>query len=287
MGTTTTIRELARLICDLLLTDNYCLVALGGFTGKGKSTLSILLQLEVSRMMGKPWTFEDNCTWSRKEFLIWVQGVKETKKGTKDKLPKGQRRKPEYTSILPDELFSMFYKRNWNQDAQKSAIALLNMCRDRHLFIAGNVPNFWDLDGGFLSRVMYYIYIPKRGRAWIFEQEENPFASDPWNVTENRKLFRRHRRTPYKLPNFVAELSFKDLEPDQKKAYLEIRNSKRVQAQDDIKKEQVESYSKIKTDRDNLIRALYLKHDVTQADIISYCSLKKSQVSNICLGITK
>ena len=285
MGTTTTIKEFANLICDLLYSDNYCLVALGGFTGKGKSTLSIHLQQEVSNIMNKPWSFKENCTWSRKEFLIWVQGKGKTSLSKEDKLIEA-RKKPEYTSILPDELFSMFYKRNWNQDSQKEAIGLLNMCRDRHLFIAGNVPNFWDLDGGFLSRVMYYVYLPTRGRAWIFEQEENPFSPDPWNVSENRKAFRKNRRTPYKLPNFVAELNFPDLGPDEKEKYLQIRNTKRVQAQEDIKKEKVESFSKIKQDRDNLIRALNLKHKISQKDIASYCSLKKSQVSNICLGIT-
>lgn len=282
MGTITTIEEFSELIVDLLKSDNYCLVGLGGFMGRGKSTLSIQLQIEVSRLMGKPWSFEDNCTWSRKEFTLWVEG----RQGKK--LPdefKNIRRKPQYHSIMPDELFNMFYKRNWNQDQQKNAIGLLNMCRDRHLFIAGNVPKFWDLDGGFLSTVMYYIYIPKRGRAWIFEQEDNPFSIDPWNITENKKLFRKNRRTPYKIPNFVAELEFPDLTPENKKAYLAIRNTKRIQAQEDIKSDSVESFSKIKKDRDNLIRALHLKYGISQVDIQGYCSLKKSQVSNICLGI--
>jgi len=276
MGTTTNIKETSGLICDLLKNDNYCLVGIGGFPGKGKSTLAIQLQMEVSRIMGQKWNFRDNCTWSRKEFLNWIQGSKDGK----------VEKKPEYSSLLPDELFSMFYKRNWNQDTQKEGISLLNMCRDRHLFICGNVPNFWDLDGGFLSRVMYYIFIPERGRAWIFEQENNPFSADLWNVNENKRKFRKAGFKPYRLPNFVAELRYPDLPQDLKERYLNIRNRKRIQAQDDVRKETVEKYSKIKKDRDNLIRAMNLKYGIKQKDIKGHVSLKSSMISDICLGVS-
>ena len=282
MGLIANLEEFATLINKLLRNDRDITIGIGGFTGEGKSTFAIQLEKSYSKISNTPWTFKDNCTWSRSEFMGWVDG---TKKGNILEPGLKPEQKPEYTALLLDELFGMFYRRNWHNDKQKEAISLLNMCRDRHLLIVGNVPLFWDLDGGFISRVRYYCYVPKRGVAWIFQQENNPFSSDPWNVQENRKRFRKLKALPYGLPNFVAEINYPDLNDKEKKQYLHIRNTKRIKAQEDIKKENVEKYSTIKKDRDNLIRAMNLKHNITQKEIKEYISLKKSQVSNICLGI--
>lgn len=282
MGLITNLKEFATLLNHLLKTDRDINIGVGGFTGEGKSTFGIQLLKEYSKLTNQTWTFNNNCTWSRKEFLSWVDGAK---KGKIIKPGLRPLQKPQYTALLLDELFSMFYKRNWHNDSQKEAIGTLNMCRDRHLLILGNVPLFWDLDGGFISRIRYYIYVPSRGTAWIFQQENNPFSSDPWNVQDNKKRFRKSKYLPYNLPNFVAEINFPDLSPKDKKDYLKVRNSKRLKAQEDIKKESVEKYSTIKKDRDNLIRAMNLKYHINQKEITEVISLKKSQVSNICLGI--
>lgn len=267
------IADFALLIYKLLHNDMDVTLGTGGFTGVGKSTFNIVLMKEYSKLADKNWTFADNCTWSRAEFKTWINGDKKTP------------RKTQYSALLLDELFSMFYRRNWHNDSQKEGISILNMCRDRHLFIAGNVPNFWDLDGGFVSRVRYYVYIPTRGTAWVFQQENNPFSSDPWNVLNNKKLFRMGKGKPYRLPNFVTQIEYPDLTPEDKGRYLNIRNVKRVQAQEDVKHNKVEKYGLIKKDRDNLIRALHLKHKVKQVDIRQYISLNKTTISNICLGI--
>ncbi len=78
------------------------------------------------------------------------------------------------------------------------------MCRDRHLLIGGNIPNFWDLDTAFNSRIRFYVYIPNRGVAWVFEQENNPFSNDVWNRSKNEKGFRKYKN-PYLLPNFYVK----------------------------------------------------------------------------------
>lgn len=272
MSLITNLNSFALLLHKVLLTDRDILLACAGFTGEGKSAFTSQLLVEYGKISKTDW-FYDKMTWSRKEFLGWVEGDK-----------KGKGRVPEYTGILLDELFSMFYSRNWHLDQQKEAIGLLNMCRDRHLNIAGNVPVFWSLDKGFLERVRYYIFIPKRGIAWIFEQEINPFNTDPWNAQENKKAFRKNR-SPYKLPNFVAEIKYPDWPKAEKKMYYQIRNQKRIMAQDDITRETTERYGKIKTDRDNLIKAMHLRHNIPQKEIVSIVSLKKSAVSNICLGL--
>lgn len=276
--TTATLKEFAKLLIDMAQSDRDNIVAVAGFTGEGKSCFSSKLCMVYGDVSNMGWSF-NNCTWNRKEFIKWVNG-EQLKDGTLE----GQ--KKEYSAILLDELFSMFYSRNWHKDSQKEAVALLNMCRDRHLLITGNVPNFWNLDRGFITRVRYYVYIPLRGVAWVFQQETNPFSNDPWNVNDNRKRFRLGKGRPYRLPNFLFEINYTDWKPEQKEEYYNIRNKKRIQAQEDVKSDTVEKYTKIKKDRDNLIKAMNLKYNITQKDITDLISLKKSQVNNICLGIT-
>lgn len=242
----------ATIIYKMLRSDRDNNIVVGGFTGEGKTTLDIQLIKAYCRVAGVPFSFENNITWQREELLAWIDGKADTVAG-KDGLRPEQ--KPEYTPILVDELFLLFYKRTWFDSAQIDAVATLNMCRDRHLLILGNVPNFWDMDGAFLSRVRFYVYVVKRGVAWVFEQEANPFTADPWNRNANKMLFRR-LKSPYRMPNFVCELEFTDLSPDEKAEYLRIRNIKRVMAVQN-KDPKRERYTRIKGQRDELIRLLF------------------------------
>lgn len=210
------IQQFAEKIHKILQTDRDALTACSGQTGEGKSTFLGQLQQEYAKRSKTEWSF-DRLTWSRKELMKWIDGEGENKKG----------RLPEYSAILADELFRMFYRRNWFEGGQIDAIGTFNMCRDRHLFLGGNVPNFWELDTGFTNRVKFFIYIPRRGVAWVFQQEDNPFSDDPWNRNENKRIMRKHK-TPYKCANFLCEIHFNDWDEETKKQYLAIRNSKRL-----------------------------------------------------------
>jgi len=189
-------------------------------------------------------------TWSRKELMTWIDGEKNTDKNKETELRPGQL--PEYSCIVPDELFHMFYKRNWFDDEQMNAVSTFNMCRDRHLLVMGNVPDFWDLDGGFQKRVRFYIYIPERGVAWVFEQENNPFTKDPWNVTENKKSFRK-TKTPARVANFICQIFYDDWTPEEKEKYYKIRNNKRVIALQESGSTKKERYKVIKDQRDKAL----------------------------------
>ena len=219
------IKDFAKLIHDISRGDRDVNIAVGGMTGVGKSTFMAQLQKTYSVLSGTYWGF-DRMTWSRKELMTWIDGEGEEKKG----------QLPEYSALLVDELFLLFYSRNWYEKDQIDSISVLNMCRDRHLFIGGNVPNFWELDSAFRERMRFYVFIPKRGLAWVFEQEINPFTKDSWNVNENRFLFRRNKN-PYKCKNFLFEVAFPDFSPEEKKEYLAIRNEKRVESLE-LRKEQ-------------------------------------------------
>jgi hypothetical protein len=235
----------AKIIYQLLKSDRDVIHGVGGFTGEGKSTYLIQLLKAYNEIQGQEWNYS-LMTWSRKELLLWIDGKPGSQKD-KEGLKEGQL--PEYSGVVADELFNMFYRRNWYDNQQIDAIATFNMCRDRHLLVAGNVPNFWDLDAAFTTRVRFYAYIVKRGVAWIFQQENNPFSKDAWNTQENRKLFRKHKN-PYKCPNFLFEICFNDLTQEEKATYLALRNDKRLAAIKENTQERAEKYSAIKAKRD-------------------------------------
>jgi len=247
------VEEFARTIFGILKSDRDVNVGIGGFTGEGKSTFATQLQKAYATISGTYWGF-DRMTWSRKELMEWIDGKKDSKVNPKTGLKENQL--PEYSAVLPDELFGMFYRRKWFEDEQIDSITTLNMCRDRHLLLVGNVPNFFELDTGFTSRIRFYIYIPKRGIAWVFEQENNPFCTDNWNLSENRKTFRK-KRNPNKIPNFVCEIHFPDWSPDEKQEYYRIRNVKRVKSISENKTEKLERYGTVKNQRDTAFRFLF------------------------------
>ena len=200
-------------------------------------------------------------------------------------LRKGQL--PEYSAIQADELFAMLYRRNWFQEEQIDSIATFNMCRDRHLILAGAVPVLWNLDKDFTDQITFYIYIPKRGIAWVFEQENNPFTDDAWNRNENKKLFRKHK-TPYKLPNFLCEIHFDDWEPNEKEAYLKIRNEKRLTAISSNKSEKIERYGRIKAQRDKLVRLVFkLNPKLKNTELADMLDISDDTIRNIREGLTE
>ena len=252
---TETMANFAKMIWRLLEKDHDVNIGTGGFTGVGKSTFAIQLLETYQQLSGKQWNF-DQITWSREELMKWIDGDKE-----------GKGQLPEYSGILADELISLFFKRNWWTDPQKDAIELFNKCRDRHLLIIGNIPNFWDLDSGLITRLRYYVYLPVRGMAWVFEQENNPFTHDVWNRQDNMKFFRKNK-IPSTCSNFLFEINFQDLPDDKKAAYLHIRNTKRVATEGQHK--QLERVHRVVAQRNDLM--IYLKEK---------CNLSVAQIAVI------
>lgn len=276
-----TLPEFVRVCNDMLRSDRDVVLGVAGFTGEGKTTFLIGLMKEYYNQRGLNWGF-DLMTWSRKELMLWIDGKKNSpvsKGGLKES------QLSEYSGIIADELFKMFYRRNWYEEGQIDAIATFNMCRDRHLLVGGNVPNFWDLDTAFTSRVRFYIYIVERGKAWVFEQENNPFAKDPWNIQENKKFFRK-KKNPYGLYNFVCELHFPDLTVKEKEQYLRIRKEKRLRAITENRSERAERYGDIKRQRDELIRlAFKLNKKFTNKDVSDIIGISKEAVRIVRQGL--
>jgi len=268
----------AETIYKLSISDRDINIGVGGFTGEGKSCFLTKLFMNYSKYSSIRWGF-NLMTWSRKELMFWIDG--EMKKGHRD----FSKQLPEYSSILVDELFMLFYKRNWYDEGQIDSIGTLNMCRDRHLLIGGNIPNFWDLDTAFNSRIRFYVYIPNRGVAWVFEQENNPFSNDVWNRSKNEKGFRKYKN-PYLLPNFLCEIHFNDWTPGEKSEYYAIRNKKRLLALDVNKDEKIERYTDIKKQRDDLIRVLLnTNKDLKSKDVSDIIGISPTAIRLIRDGL--
>lgn len=280
------IDNFAKLIYQLLRSDRDVTLGVAGMTGEGKTTFVIQLARAYSKFSKIPFSL-NNLTWGRKELMRWIDGDPESEANLVTGLKPGQL--PEYSVLIPDELFKMFFKRNWFDEAQINAIAVLNMCRDRHLLIAGNIPNFWDLDGSFTSRVRFYCYIPKRGVAWIFQQENNPFCKDNWNIDENKKLFRKIKN-PYNLPNFLFEINYNDLDIETKNEYLALRVAKRGEALLDNRSPKGEMFRDIKAQRNKLL--LYVADvarqnnlKITNKTLAVACGISEEAVRRIKQGL--
>lgn len=237
---------------ELLRNDHDSNIGVGGFTGMGKTTFIVALLKAYSKISGTYWGF-DRMTWSRKELMEWINGKPAKEADPETGLRPNQL--PEFSAICPDELFLMFYRRTWYEEGQIEGISTFNTCRDRHLLVAGSVPAFWDLDPAFLKRIRFYVYVPERGIAWIFEQENNPFSRDPWNVNENKKTFRKYKN-PYHCQNFVCEIEYEDMTEKEKEQYLEIRRTKRIKA---IQEQKVvkDRYKDIRGQRDVVIKGWF------------------------------
>ena len=270
------LNEFAVIIHKLLRSDRDVNVGVSGFTGEGKSCFAFKLMTEYSRVSGID-GINRNITWSRDELIQWVEGKGEKKQG----------QLKEYSGINCDELFGMFYRRNWYEDDQKGLIALLNMCRDRHLFIIGNIPSMMDLDPAFNKRLRFWVYIPKRGIAWVFQQENNPFLQDVWNMRDNRKTFRKFQN-PYRSSNYVGSIEYDDFTESEKEFYYSMRNSKRSMAIEDVKKKQQFSSKKIREQRNKLVGYIFENMEKAKLkDIAGLLGLSSTALMKIRDSINK
>lgn len=231
----TSILYFAKWVLYLLKSNRDVSIAVGGMTGEGKSTFSIQLVKAYCKLLGIKFSFE-MLTWSRKELLNWIDGLPKSEKDEQTGLKPLQ--KPEFSPIIADELFKMFYKRTWFDKEQIEVVSTLNMCRDRHLFIIGNVPDFWSLDKAFQIRMRFYAYVKYRDAEFsytdVYIQDNTAFNKDTWNYEINKTIIETNGDV-YKSRNYLFTIVCPDLSEDEKKEYQAIRDDKRVKAlQEDI-----------------------------------------------------
>jgi hypothetical protein len=249
--------EFANLCINLQDKNQSPTVAVGGFKGIGKSTFSIKLYKAFCKQRGIPFGF-DRLTWSRQKLLTWIDGDVKADPDPATGLRPGQL--PKKSFIIADELFKMFYKRQWYASDQKDALAVLNTCRDRNLLMIGCNPNFFALDRDFRDTIMFYVFIPEQGLAVVFEQEGNAFTTDQWNADENKKILRKYKKDASKSPNYICQFHFSDLPESEKVEYEALRNQKRIEEMNELGKVKPEKNAKRIKQRDDAIFA-FKKHN--------------------------
>jgi hypothetical protein len=237
------LKDFAKLVADIIKSDRYVMVACDGETGEGKTRFTSALAEEVSPLLKTPFSYEDNMTYGREEMLTWIDGDKD-----------GKNQKPEYSIILADELIDMFFSRNWYDYKQIAGVQLLSKCRDRHLAIFGNIPNFWDLDKAVHPHIKFWVHIDKRGIAWVMTKDMNPWSRDKWQRAFNEKKFQKDKH-PRNCKGFLCEIRYDDWNKEDKARYYAIRNVKRKQSQ--TLRDREEKFRDIKEQRDVLIRHMF------------------------------
>ena len=263
-----TLEEFAELLYLTTKSDRWGLLAISGTMGEGKSCFSDQLLTAVAEQTRVSYDLNINMTYKREELK---------------KLIDGKEQLPEYSCINADELVSMFFKRNWYDKEQIDGVELLNKCRDRHLIIAGCIPNFWDLDSGITPLINYWVHIHKRGIAWVFKQSSNIFDTDAWNRMINKKKFAKNKH-PYKCEGFVCEIHFGDWTKDHKLEYYKIRNVKRKDTEGQREKE--EKFATLKQQRNSMIKLYFKRYNkANNKDVIAATGLKLRSVQYIKEGI--
>ena len=208
-----TIKSISGTVKAFQQSDRDFIIAISGYRGEGKSTLSVLLGVENGKF-----DFEKNILYSRKKAMEKIGSL-------------------EHSTLVVDEAINILYRRDFMKGEQKELIKLMNMCRDRHLCLIFNIPNVWNLDKDILqTMVRMWIHVDKRGLAYCFVPDNNPFSADKWHRKLNEKLMKKWDSSKVglkKSPNFDGILRFKDLDEEQKLLYIKIKMSKRIEAENE------------------------------------------------------
>jgi len=267
-----TMNDFAKTIAAILKTDRWVFLVSDGDMGEGKSCFTSKLAQKVAQYTNTDFSYDDNMTYSRKELKKWIDG------------DNGKGQKPEYSTILADEIISMFFKRNWYDKDQIDGIELLNKCRDRHLCVMGNLPDFWDLDKGIYAAITFRVHIFERGIAWVFRKDRNAFTLDKWHRVHNEKVLKKGKYNPAPCLGFVCAIKFDDWSAEEKTHYYKVRNEKRKGTEGQRAKD--ERYTDIKNQRNILIR-LVLKDvkDMNCTNLAELIGLHNSTIQKIKEGI--
>jgi len=199
-----------------------CTIALSGFVGEGKSTLSIQLMkayynIETFEQFKK--MIRENLIYSRKSLMDMAENKKKQFLNT-------------------DEAVSVLFKRDFMKGDQKDLLKTLDICRSNKNVFTFNVPSFWSLDAHAIqTRIRLWIMVEKQKYAHIFFPKRNPFSLDVWNRTYNEKVYNKTRGFT-KSPNYITTIKFNALSKEEYKFYDEIKDLKKLEG---VKEQEVET----------------------------------------------
>lgn len=217
----TTIQELSLFIMDVLDTDRDAVIVITGDTGEGKTVCEWHLartcsQVAQKKRAGVKFDPATNLVYERDEFQTLTDQLSE------------------FSFIGVDEAVGLFYARDYHDEEQIALLKKLDRIRYRHLIVAFCIPSLWHIDSHIRNaRVRIWIHVDTRkgkgadgyAHAYIFKKHKNPFNPDPWNMRENKLLFDKGRID--KSPNYMGELQFYDMTPEEHAIYLQVKDIKR------------------------------------------------------------
>jgi hypothetical protein len=219
------------LIIDLCMANKDVPIAITGYQGMGKSTLGILLCLEIAKRMLERGLIP--VEWHLSEDGVWSA----TKKEMHDKIYA-----KEYTPLLIDEMFTVSSKHSWGSTLALyvESLFLVNRTQKRpYLIIAPRL-------GGFAEnfrnqRIQFNILILKTGRGVVLCRHSDTHVSDPWflkglekDITEmggdkdavEQFIFGSEQMSFYQeRVNYVCEVRFDALGKRIQGAYDELRSA--------------------------------------------------------------
>lgn len=211
-----TIEKFVELIVDVQDSNRDAMIIISGDTGEGKSVLNWWIMRVHAKKRGLFFNPVQSLIFDRDEFNFAIDEV------------------PETSAIGVDEAVGLFYSRDYHDDEQIVLLKKLDRIRYRRLLLTLLIPNMFHIDKHIRdSRVRYWIHIDMRkgtgqdgyAHCYIFEKERNPFNPDPWNLAYNRKLFTKGKID--KSPNYLGEITFKDIPQAEYAIYQKVKDLKR------------------------------------------------------------
>lgn len=206
-------------------------VAFTGLRGTGKSTFTLGATMRLEKYLGGEWSLEQNVLWTYREIM----------RGLTDESPSH--------AIAIDEAVLVALNRNFGRSWQKKLVQLLNTAREYHKISFWNIPMFRRLDPGVREQFQYWVWIPRRGEALVFQRSVNPAAKDPWNLDYMEWYIRQRAKNDWnvdevveaamEVPNFSMYFKFPKVDEKIRRAYKEI--AKKMKKRLDADEEEDES----------------------------------------------
>jgi len=245
-------QTLCKLIVLTLLNKFDFFLCIEGNTGTGKSTLAIHIARGVKAEFRRLFRLEHDTVeyyyervikkqqLTMEEFCLYLLKLKKEKAydyNPHNDLIYDQKSMMRGLSswrriMIPDEMINITFNRDFQGDAQKKIIKLLNMYRDHNNLIISSVPQFQTLDVQIKNLTKMRISVAKRGAGVVQTPNKIIYGKDKWDSANNEKIEREwllHGGKPKytKLTTSRGLISFPPLTRRVEEEYQQIKNSKR------------------------------------------------------------
>jgi energy-coupling factor transporter ATP-binding protein EcfA2 len=202
-----------------LKSNREAVVVIDGNRGEGKSTLAILMAQACNKEH-----------FDIAKDIIYIPNDTNIKEAINSK--------PREKVIVIDEAIRAFYKMDFMNSIQNSLMKFFNThLRKENKCVICCLPAFTSLRREFRDDiVLFRIFVPLRGKAFVFYASQNPMGGDKWGLDvgskawleefKNKNMLDIEINKKYEflrnLPQYVGEFTFPKLDPETEKEYLHL-----------------------------------------------------------------